>query len=213
MEKAAHKLSERIAFHLQYHEEKRSVVEYGLLAIFNIIIIGVTISCIGSIFSIFYECAVIFIGVGILKKSTGGAHAETLTGCVIVSVLSITLFAAVSRYALGFPMSIFLNIGMTLAVLLAGVIVFYRSVPVDSPNKPIRKPEKIRRLRRQSFVLLGLFSAFSVLAAVLAPVYERFYSIAFCIRFILLWQTFMLTTYGNRFIRFLTKKYDDKEVM
>jgi accessory gene regulator B len=205
MEKAANKLSERIAFHLHYDDERKAVIEYGLLAVFNIAVIGLVISCIGLVFGFWYESAVIFLSVGILKKSTGGAHAGTMSGCVVMSVISITALAALSRYALGFPISVCVNAGITLTVFVICFVVFYKSVPVDTPNKPIKKPEKIKRLRRQSFILLFLYTALAIVAILIAPSGARFRSIAFCIRFALLWQTFMLTAYGHRFIRFLTK--------
>jgi accessory gene regulator B len=211
MEKAANKLSERIAFHLHYDDEKKAVIEYGLLAVFNIAVIGLVISCVGLVFGFWYECAVIFLSVGILKKSTGGAHAETMSGCVVISVISITALAAAARYALGFPIGVCVNAGITLAVFVLCFIVFYKSVPADTPNKPIKKPGKIRRLRRQSFILLGLYTVLAAAAMLIAPSRARFRSIAFCIRLALLWQTFMLTTYGRRFIRFLTK-FNVKEV-
>jgi accessory gene regulator B len=190
---------------MQFDEDKKAVIEYGLLAVFNIIIIGLIISAVGLIFGFLYESVIIFMGVGILKKSTGGAHAETLAGCIIVSISSITLFAAVSRYALGFPISTGINTGITLLVSIVCFAVFSKMVPVDTPNKPIRKPEKIRKLRRQSFTLLGLYAALSITAGILAPLCGRLYSMAFCIRLTLLWQTFMLTLYGQRLIHILTK--------
>ena len=205
MEKAAHRLSEKIASNMQYDNEKKAIIEYGLLAIFNIIIIGLVISFAGILFDFWYESIIIFIGVGILKKSTGGAHAGTLGRCVVISVLSITLFAAISRYALGVPIGIYINSGITTTVFIICSMVFYKLVPVDTPNKPIKKPEKIKKLRRQSFILLVLYTVLTIIATIFAPAWDRLYSIAFCIRFALLWQTLMLTTYGHRIIRRLNK--------
>lgn len=204
MEKAAHKLSEKIAVHLQYDEDRKAVIEYGLIALFNIVVIGLIISCIGIIFRFWYESAIIFLGVGILKKSTGGAHARTLPGCVIVSVLSITLFAAISRYVLDLPIGIYINSGITVLLFILCLVIFDKYVPVDTPNKPINKPEKIKRLRRQSFTLLSLYAALAIIAAILAPTWNRLFSITSCIRFVLLWQTFMLTRPGHRMIGLLT---------
>lgn len=212
MEKAAHNLSEKIALHMNFDIEKKAVIEYGLLAIFNILVIGLVISLAGLLFHFWYESIILFIGVGILKKSTGGAHAQTMAGCVIISVLSITFFAAASRYIFDHAINVYINIGITILVLVLSFIVFYKLVPVDTANKPINKPEKIKRLRRQSFIILGLYAALSLFSAMIAPTNHRFYSITFCIRFVLLWQTFMLTMLGQRFISFIDSKFNIKEV-
>jgi accessory gene regulator B len=212
MERAAHHLSEELAVHMQFCEEKRAVIEYGLLAIFNIAVIGISISLISIIFHIWYESITIFLGVGILKKSTGGAHAHSMLSCAVVSVISITGFALTARYALDEPINLYINIGISLLVFVLSLIIFNRSVPLDTPNKPIKKPEKIKRLRGQSFFLLGLYTALSIATGIMAPIWDRFGSLSFCLRFVLLWQTLMLTQYGQRFISLLTFKFDVKEV-
>lgn len=212
MERAAHHLSEKIAFHMQFCDEKRAVIEYGLLAIFNIAVIGIGISLISIFFHVWYESVTIFLGVGLLKKSTGGAHAQTMLGCAVISVLSITGVALAARYALDDPINIYINIGISIIVFAFCFFIFNKTVPVDTPNKPIRKPEKIKRLRRQSFVLLGLYTALAVATALMTPLWNRFGSLSYCIRFVLLWQTLMLTRYGQRFISLLTLNFRVKEV-
>lgn len=212
MERAAHHLSEKLAFHMQFCDEKRAVIEYGLLAIFNIAVIGISVSFISIFFHTWYESITVFLGVGILKKSTGGAHAHSMLGCAVVSVISITGFALTARYALDEPINLYINICLSLLIFVLCFLIFHKSVPMDTPNKPIKKLEKIKRLRRQSFFLLGLYTALSIVTAIMAPVWPKFGSLSFCIRFVLLWQTFMLTRYGQRFISLLTLKFYVKEV-
>lgn len=211
MESAAHKLSEKIALHLHYDEDKKAVIEYGLIACFSLVVIGVAISVIGILLSLWYESIIIFFGVGILKKSTGGAHSRTMLGCFVISVFSISILALLSRYVLGMPINEYLNVGISLIIFLISLMVFYKRVPVDSPNKPIVKPQKIKRLRKQSFVLLVIVTALSIAFALLAHENARLYSVTFSFRFILVWQTFMLTKYGIGFVEILDSKFVVKE--
>lgn len=212
MEKAAHDLSEKIAFYMQYDEEKKAVIEYGLIAILNIMVIGLIISFISIFYHMWFESILIFLGVGVLKKSTGGAHAETMLGCIIISVFSITLLAAASRYMLSFKLNIYMNIGMTILITALSCIIFYRLVPVATANKPIKKLEKIKRLRQQSFILVGFYTVISILMIILAPTYYRLNSLAFSMHFVLIWQTFMVTRFGQRFISLFDLKFKVKEV-
>ncbi len=200
MERLANKLSEKIASQMKFDEDKKEVIAYGLTAIFQMIVIALVISVIGIIFGFFYESMIIFIGVGIIRKSTGGAHSRTMFGCLIFSILSIVLLSSLSRNVLNIQLDILQNIGISFVVFIFCFIIFYIRVPVDSPNKPIVKPEKIKRLRRQSFTILIIFSLLSVVFVLLTPLNSRFYSISVSIRLTMLWQLLTLTKFGGKLI-------------
>lgn len=200
IETLAHYMAEKIALQLNYDEDKRAVVAYGLTAILQMVTIFAVISTIGLLLHMWYECMLIYISVGIIRKSTGGAHSRTMRGCIIVSVLSITSLSALSRYALGFSLDTFTNMVVSVLVFAFGFIVFYIRVPVDSPNKPIVRAEKIKRLRKQSFILLAVFFILSLIFTLLANKITRFYSIAFSIRLAMLWQVLTLTKTGIRLL-------------
>jgi accessory gene regulator B len=200
MEELAHNLAEKMALHMQFDDDKKAVIAYGLTAIFQIITLFTIISVIGLIFGFWYESIILFIVVGIIRKSTGGAHSRTMYGCILISVLSVTILSSLSKHILSFSVDIFVNLGISVFIYALCFIVFYMRVPVDSPNKPIVKPEKIKRLRRQSFVILTVFFLISVAFILMTAWNDRFYSIAVSIRLAMLWQTFTLTKPGARFI-------------
>lgn len=200
MEELAHNIAEKIALHMQFDEDKKAVIAYGLTAIFQMVTLFTVISIIGLIFGFWYESIILFIGVGIIRKSTGGAHSQTMYGCILISVLSITILSSLSKHILSFSVNVFVNLGISVLVFALCFIVFYIRVPVASPNKPIVKPGKIKRLRRQSFIILTIFFLISVDFIFLAVRNDRFYSIAVSIRLAMLWQLFTLTEIGARFI-------------
>lgn len=200
MEKLAHYIAEKIALHMQFDDDKKAVIAYGLTAIFQIITLFIIISIVGLIFDFWYESIIIFIGVGIIRKSTGGAHSQTMYGCILISVLNIMILSSLSRYILNFPVNIFINLLISVLVYVLCIIVFYNRVPVDSPKKPITKPEKIKRLRRKSYITITLFLIISIFFILLSVRFERFYSIAVSIRLAMLWQLFTLTKLGMWFI-------------
>ncbi|MDF2511180.1 MAG: accessory regulator AgrB [Herbinix sp.] len=189
-------MAEKIALQLNYDEDKRAVIAYGLTAMIQMVTIFASITTIGLILHIWYECFIIYMSVGIIRKSTGGAHSKSMQGCIVVSVLSITGLSVISRYALGFEINVYANLLILFLVFTIGFIVFYLRVPVDSPNKPIIKSEKIKRLRKQSFILLAVLFVISFILILLAVKNNRFYSLAFSIRLAMLWQVLTLTKTG-----------------
>ena len=200
MEKMAHDLSLKISSQLHYDDAKQEVIEYGLTAAFQIILIFLITSVVGILGHFWYESVVIFFVVGIMKKSTGGAHLNTMLGCTILSVFSISLLALTSRYVLYFPINIYLNLCISAIIFVFSFIVFYKRVPLDSPNKPITKPEKIKKLRFQSFILLSFITLCSVALIIFPENSIRLNNIIASIRFALLWQTFTLTKVGSKFM-------------
>lgn len=200
METLAHNAAKKIAMQMDFDKDKTAVIAYGLTAIFQILAIFLIITVIGMLFGFWMESTIIFLGVGILRKSTGGAHSSTIGGCLIISVLSIVILSALSRYAFSLSINVWINIVISVMVFGICLIVFYLFVPVDSPNKPIVKSEKIKRLRRQSFVILTIGFLLSIACVFLTDRQERFYSIASSIRLAMLWQMFTLTKVGASFI-------------
>jgi accessory gene regulator B len=196
IETLAHNIAKKIAVQLDYDDEKKAVIAYGLIAILQMAMIFILISTIGIIFDFWFECMIIYLSVGFIRKSTGGAHSKTMNGCIIISVLSITLLSALSRFLLDIPLHTNVNLGITFVIFLISFIVFYIRVPVDSPNKPIVKAEKIKRLRKQSFFILTIFFILSIIFIMVSTHIARFYSIAFSIRLAMLWQVLTLTKTG-----------------
>jgi len=197
IEVLANKIADGIAIQLSLDNERRSVVAYGLIGILQVTTLFIIIAIIGKVTDSLYESLIIFLGVGFMRKSTGGAHSKTMMGCNSMSVLSIAILAISSRYLLSTPVDSYVNGGITVTIFIIGFIVFYRRVPVDSPNKPIVKLEKIKRLRKESFSKLFLFFLLTVLSILLADTHVRFYSIASSIRVAMIWQVVTLTETGT----------------
>lgn len=196
IEVLANKIADGISTQLSLDKDKRSVIAYGLVGLLQVTALLIMISIIGVVSDSFYESLIIFFSVGFMRKSTGGAHSKTMMGCNTVTVLSIAILAISSRYLLNIPINSYINIWITLVVFLISFIIFYRRVPIDSPNKPIVTLKKIKRLRKESFYKLLLFFLLTLGAIALANSSARFYSIATSIRIALIWQSMTLTEIG-----------------
>lgn len=201
MEQLASKLAIKIAEKIELDQEKKSVVAYGLVGILQITTLFILITVLGIITGTFYESFIIFFSVGFMRKSTGGAHSKSMWGCNAVSVLSILFLAFLSRYVLVMSITKEVNIAITIAVFAAGLFVFFAKVPVDSPNKPIKSKDKIKRLRKESYMKLLLLFAVTLLSIHYAESSSRLYSVSVSLRVALLWQMFTLIDLGASFLQ------------
>ena len=193
----AHKIADKITLQLDLDEDKNAVIAYGLIGILQVTTLFIIIAIIGIVFDFLYESLIIFFSVGFIRKSTGGAHASTMNSCNTMSILSVSLLGALSRYLFNYSINIYVNLGITIFIFIMCFIIFYIRVPVDHPNKPIVKSEKIKKLRKQGFYKLILFFLLTITSINLVNFNERFYSIAASIRLAMIWQVFTLTKTGT----------------
>lgn len=202
MEKLAERLAESAAKSAGLNEERKKVIAYGLGALIQMLSLMVASTVFGIVFHCLVESMTIFFAVGIFKSSAGGAHARTSTSCTFISLVSIFLMSLFSRYVVPVVSAYWpVYFGfIVLAFAIAGVTV-YRLAPVGSANKPIVRPEKIRRLRRLSFLTVGVFFAISA-ALILFEGCPRCINAAISLTLAVLWQSFMLTKAANRFLSF-----------
>ena len=201
MEKLAKQLAKNISEALNYNVDKQSVIAYGLTALLQMSTIVIVVSIVGALAGFWIETMILFMGVGLLRKSTGGAHAKSMLGCTVISIFSICAMSALCRYVL---MTISpLHILLPVYIILIGCCFFvaYRKVPLDSPNKPIKRPEKIKRLRKQSFIMISTYSVISISFLVVSCYNLRLVSLSNAVICALAWQTFTLTRWGAVLIR------------
>ncbi len=209
MEKQAHRIADKIAQSFGYDEEKTAVVSYGLLAILQMVIIFAMTFIIGWIGGFCLECMIIFLSVGFLRRSIGGGHSNSFTGCLIISIFIISLFAFLSRYLFGPNEPLWFVVAYSVVYLIAFYII-YKRAPMDSSNKPIVREEKIRRLRRTGFITWALYYAITIAFTFLSVKNVRFINLAMSLTLATIWQTFMLTGIGNKFIRTVDRKFQSE---
>lgn len=201
IEVLANKIADKISEKLILEEEKKAVITYGLIGILQVTTLFLLVSVLGMLTGTFLESLIIFFSVGFLRKSTGGAHAQSMWGCNAVSVISIIFLALSSRYVLGMALGTTVHTVITMAVFALTLFVFNHRVPVESPNKPIISKEKIKRLRKESFTKLFLLFILTMVLVWNAERAHRIYSISTSIQLAVLWQMITLTEAGAAFLQ------------
>lgn len=193
MEKLAKRISKEIGDTLHLDTERQAVIAYGLTAMIQMGAIFAIVSAFGAVCGFLMECWVLFFGVGLIRKSTGGVHSKSIYGCLFVSVGSILCLSYLSVWVTQLPLSLKMGCFISLSLLLFCGILFYIRVPMDSPNKPIVKPQKIKRLRRQSFCLLIGIAMLAFGGLFFKAQVPWLYRFSFSLQLALVWQTFTLT--------------------
>jgi accessory gene regulator B len=203
MDKLAHRIAESAAESERLDEERKKVIAYGLGALLQMLLLLFASLLFGLLFHCMVEALVIFLAVGILKSSAGGAHARTSASCTFISLASISLMALFSRYVVpSAPRYWPIYAAFEALIFAIALITAYRRVPVASSNKPIVRKEKIQRLRRRCFLTLGIFFVLCEVLTLLGNTNPRCINAAISLCMAVLWQTFMLTDAANRLINF-----------
>jgi accessory gene regulator B len=181
---------------LNLDDDKRSIIEYGLYAVIHMLISILSVAIFGKIFGVMYEALIISFVEAILRKYSGGVHASTPFNCILIGIIVAVLPAYLIK-------SINLNINYIVfigAILyITSLIIIYKLAPVDSPNKPIKKEQKIKKLKKSSLIVLSIYMIIVCYNIVMYYISNSqiFLIYSVCIYAGILWQVFTLTRYGH----------------
>ncbi len=185
------KISNYIAEELNFDDDKKSVINYGIFAFIQMGICIVLVAIFGVLFNVTIEALIVSFTISILRKSSGGVHASSPERCAIIGTVASVGMALIAK-------SINTNFSF---VILFGIIVFvwsyyilYKLAPVDSIAKPIKNIEKRKRLRKSSIITLSVYLIIVIINILSYLAINNFVLLTYslCIYMGLLWQIFSL---------------------
>ncbi|MHB8963849.1 MAG: accessory gene regulator ArgB-like protein [Saccharofermentanales bacterium] len=197
MEKLANRISMKIASELSYSQEQQEVIEYGLIALIQTVLMVAIVLSIGAAIGIFLESAIVCFGVSFLRKYSGGAHASSILSCTIISTILCISFALLGSFLGGIITS---DAILSLLVILTysfAVVVVITKVPVDSPNKPIVSEAKRRRLKIRTLIVITAYILVSAGLFFGRNYLEYAAGALICLLISVAWQMGTLTGPGN----------------
>ena len=196
MERFVRAWAAKIARTLGFDAEKEAVMAYGLLAITQITVTLALVLALGFAVGAPVEALIVCLSVSILRKYSGGVHADSIEFCTVFSVVYCTLTAVLAqRLATLYHPALLL--AATLVTYLAAFAIVRRYAPVDSPNKPIKSAQKIKRMRKGSFLILALYAALSLAFYLLQFHALQCYAYGISLLFGVSWQALTLTPLGS----------------
>ena len=193
-------LSSRIASYmakeLNYDRRREAQLVYGMELLFTTVLKVSCIMVLANFLGTFRETLLILVVSGSLRVVSGGEHCSAFHRCLIGGAtvfLLISYFAKLISPVISYQELVIISvtsIGFIISILL-------KYAPGDTVNKPITEEEEKRRYRKLSLMVASVY-----LLAVFFLLFLRvFLDVAFLIIIGLLWQCFMITPFGYRFIR------------
>jgi len=146
-------IAEYISNEIKLDDEKKLVVAYAIENIVLSVIGFLLIILVGAIFGAAIPAAITALSGGLLRRLSGGAHAQTPLKCMLYSSLGYGLVAAVGFH---FSKLIVINNVYLILTLVFSLLVVASYAPVDCPAKRINSPVLRKRLKIGSicFVLV-----------------------------------------------------------
>lgn len=201
LERISKKIGNRLGDELKLNNDDREVVAYGAFAFMQIILSIALVAILGAVFQVMTEALIISFSISILRKYSGGVHANSSDSCIIFgTIVSVGLALIIALLSPWIYISLILYCG--LAVFLWSYYIIFKLAPVDSLSKPIKKEEKRRRMKKGSILILNAYFVIILLFIFLYYFKETgdLLKYSMCMYAGILWQTFTLTKIGHSVI-------------
>lgn len=191
-------IAERISQELNFESDKKEVIEYGIFAILQIILSIISVLIIGAFLNVMLESFITTITIALLRKYSGGAHASSPTRCTFIgTIISVAIPLMLKNVN---DLNV-VGIIVFLSFILSYYLV-YKLAPVDSIFKPIKKEEKIKRLKKGSIIIVSIYLCLVLgnLIIYISTSYDKFIKYSLCICGGMMWQVISLTKLGHKLI-------------
>lgn len=201
MEKITNTIAEKISSELDFDNDHKEIIAYGIFAVLQTLFsIGVTV-IFGIIWGVLAETLIVAFTISILRKYSGGVHASSPEVCAVIGgivaaglallacIITVSLINLKFSIILGFP------------VFTWAVYIMYKLSPVDSAAKPIKSEKKKKKMKKASILILCAYALIVILNIIiyLNTHERRFLAYSLCIYGGIMWQSFTLT-YGGHII-------------
>ena len=197
--KLANRIAEYLTQKLGCTDEQCKVMAYGLIAAVQMVELFLISAVFGLIFDCFCECMIVFWGVGLMRRTTGGAHCSSYAACMMTSSLSICLISLLCRAFVPVGMSKWIYVvSAIIPSFLCFAVLAYKRVPQSTKNKPITNPAKIKRLRRQCLITTLVYLALAIVLLLVDWGDGRNITALCALTCVLYWQSFTITPLSKR---------------
>ncbi len=142
---------------IELDKEEKQIYQYGIEVLISTVISFLILLVLGLCFDMLFEAAMFFVVFYLLRRNTGGYHADTYLKCNIVFGFDAFMVLFVSSMDFQFFYFLVINIASFLGVLIAVVL----RAPMESANKPIPK-NKRSKYKAKAIIELIAFEVMSL---------------------------------------------------
>lgn len=192
VEKLCKMLSSFISKELDLDKDKEAVVNYGIFSLIQIFMSIGLVVVFGLIFGVLIEALIASFTGSILRKSSGGVHADSPGKCTVIGTVMCIGIGLISKKI---DISISLMILIEICIFIWSYIIIFKYAPIDSLTKPIKKEEKRMKLKKASIVILTIYLIIITLNTILFHLSgeKKYIVYSLCMCFSIVWQVFSLT--------------------
>ena len=204
IDKVSLNLSTKLGEKLNKSNEEIDVLYYGLF-IFIHTLLGIILTIVtGLLTGMFIEIIVISITSSWFKRYTGGVHASSPERCLLIGLLLSLILSILTKYIV----KVFdINTVMVISLLILAYCYYtlYRKCPVPSKNKPLKKENTRKKLRKKAFNLINMYTCLIIFLYIIYTILNIniFKTIMISSLLGILLQNIVLTNLGSKFIYLL----------
>lgn len=206
------KISNKLALYLTKDTNKSSeefeVLKYGIFVFVHMCMAIILTSIFGLITNTFFEIMIISLIAGLMKRCSGGVHCSSPNRCIVTGIIVAYVFSLLAKYIVSIDVKMFYILGALM--LIQSFIIIYTKCPVPSKNKPLKKEETRKRLKKKAFRIYLVCLIIFIINITLNKFNLSYKDIDFnsftvCMILGLYMQNISLTSVGSRFILFVDK--------
>lgn len=202
-------LSDKIAFKLCGSKDKSSdefeVLRYGVFAFLHICIAAILTILFGILTNTLFQIVTISLVAGLMKRNSGGVHCSSPNRCVLAGIIVAYIFTLIGKNVIDMKHE-YVYIICTIA-LAHSFIILYKKCPVPCENKPLKKEETRKRLRKNAFSIYSICIILFISNILLSSTYfiNNLNSLVLYMILGLYMQALSLTNIGSKSILFIDK--------
>lgn len=196
IQKVCESLSNKIVQELNLEAEQYAVINYGLFAIIQTFVAILLEVILGALLGVFIPTLVISFIAVILRKYSGGVHAQTPEECIIIGTIVTVGGAVIVSWI---PWNLIYILILMIITFSTAYYFVWKLAPVDSAAKPIRREEKKHLLKKKSILILSIYLLICIVSLLmyLNNNNDKLLMYIACMCSGIEWQVFTLTHRGH----------------
>ncbi|CEH35488.1 accessory gene regulator ArgB-like protein [Romboutsia lituseburensis] len=162
IETVSKSISNKMGQRLNKSEEEVAVLNYGLFILIHTSIAIISTFVVGILTNTLIEIMIISIIAALLKRYSGGVHSSSPSRCLITGIIFSLFLAMVCKF--GFYKVSNMNLGIILILgIMLSYFILYRKCPVPCANKPLKKESTRKKLRKNAFKLINIYTGIIII--------------------------------------------------
>lgn len=202
-------LSSKFAFSLCESKDKSSeefqILKYGVFAFLQVTIAIMATIIFGLLTNTLFEMLIISLIGALMKRNSGGVHCSSPNRCLLAGIIVVYICALIGKNMVNIK-GIYTQI-ICIIALIHSFLILYQKCPVPCENKPLKKENTRKRLRKNAFTIYYTCLILFITNVLLSSVYfiNNLNSLVLYMILGLYMQTLSLTAIGSEFILILDK--------